>query len=83
MCMNVASMGYIDPNTSQHVFSLLGPILAFATATAGLVAAAAVFLRHRIAVYLRRASWAKRVAVVSGVIGVLAILAVATWRIIR
>jgi hypothetical protein len=80
--MNMAALGYIDPNTSQHVFSLLGPILACATAMGGLAITAVVFVRCRIVSYFRRASWASRVTTVSVVIGGLAIITVVTWWII-
>ncbi len=74
MPMAITILGYIDPNTSQHVFSLLGPILACLATLGGLGVTALVFVRHRIAAYLRRASWTSRIAVVSIVTGVLAIV---------
>ncbi len=82
MCVEIAALGYIDPNTSQHVFSLLGPMLAFLAATGGFAVAGAVFLRHRIVSYFKRASWAKRVATVSIVIGMLVAMSVAICRLI-
>ena len=82
MCMNVSALGYIDPNTSQHVFSLLGPILALLAATGGLAVTVVVFVRHRITTYFRNASWATRVATVSIVTGVLVVASVAICMII-
>lgn len=82
MYMHIAALGYIDPNTSQHVFSLLGPALAFLTATGGLALTAIVFVRHKIASYFRKASWARRVAILSIVVGVLAIITAVTWWVV-
>jgi hypothetical protein len=73
---------YIDPNTSQHVFSLLGPILAFLAAMGGLTVGGLVLVRHRIVSYLKRASWAKRVVTASIVIAVLAVVSVIICRLI-
>ncbi len=81
MCTNTVMAGYIDPNTSQHVFSLLGPALALLAAGGGLFVAAVVFIRHRIASYFKKASWAKRVVTVCIMVGLLAVIAVVTWRI--
>jgi hypothetical protein len=74
--------GYIDPNTSQHVFSLLGPILAFLAATGGLAVAGFVIVRHRIVSYFKKASWATRIAVASIIFGALAIVSVIIYKII-
>lgn len=82
MCMSTILVGYIDPNTSQHVFSLLGPILAFLVAAGGLAVTAVVFVRRQIVSYFRNASWPKRVATVFLVAGVLAIMAAVTWWIL-
>jgi hypothetical protein len=82
MYMHTATLGYIDPNTSQHVFSLLGPALAFLTATGGLALTAIVFVRHKIASYFRRASWTRRVAILCVVVGTLAITAAVIWWIV-
>lgn len=82
MCMESSVWGYIDPNTSQHVFSLLGPILAFLAATGGLAVGGLVLVRHRIVSYFKRASWAKRVVTAFVVIAVLAVVSVIVCRII-
>jgi hypothetical protein len=82
MCLYTIVPGYIDPNTSQHVFSLLGPALAFLAAAGGLAFAAIVFIRHRIVSFFKKASWAKRVATVFLVVGLLTIVAAVVWRII-
>jgi hypothetical protein len=74
--------GYIDPNTSQHVFSLLGPILAFLAVSGGLVVTGFVVVRHRIVSYFKKASWAMRIAVPSIIVGVLAIVLVIVCRLI-
>jgi len=74
--------GYIDPNTSQHVFSLLGPILALLAATGGLAVTGFVLVRHRIASYFKKVSWATRIAVASIIVGVLAIVSVIICRLI-
>ncbi len=79
----VTALGYIDPNTSQHVFSLLGPILACLAAMGGLAVTAVVFVRYQIVSYFRRASWAKRAATAFVVIGALATIATVTWWILR
>jgi len=77
------SPAYIDPNTSQHVFSLLGPMLALLGGVGGFALAAVVFVRHRMTSYLRKASWPRRMAVLSCVTGVLAIMAAMIWWILR
>lgn len=82
MSIETAALGYIDPNTSQHVFSLLGPMLAFLAATGGLALAGAVLVRHRIVSYFKKASWAKRVATVSITIAVLVAVSVVICGII-
>ena len=79
MCLDTIALGYIDPNTSQYVFNLLTPILALLAAAGGLVITAAALVRHRIASYFRHASRTRRVATVCVGIGVLALVAVATW----
>lgn len=79
MCTDILTLGYIDPNTSQHVFSLLGPLLASLAALGGLIVAGLVFVRRGIASYFAGASWMKRAAAVSAVVGVLAILAAGIW----
>lgn len=68
--------GYIDPNTSQHVFSLLGPVLAFLAATGGLAVAGFMVARHRIVSFFKKASWATRIATVFIIVGALAIVSV-------
>ncbi|MCP4613231.1 MAG: hypothetical protein GY845_31455 [Planctomycetes bacterium] len=74
--------GYIDPNTSQHVFSLLGPILAFLAVTGGLAVTGFVFVRHRIVSYFKKASWKTRIATVLIIVGMLAIVSVIVCRLI-
>ena len=83
MWMAVATLGYIDPSTTQHVFSLLGPILACLATMGGLAIAVVVFIRHRIASYFRQASWLKRVVTALVMVGVFAIVVTATWWIFR
>jgi hypothetical protein len=83
MGMDITLLGYIDPNTSQHVFSMLGPLLALLTAAGGVLVTAAALARRRIASCFRNASWAGRVALVSGGIGILGILIVLTWLLLR
>ena len=75
-------LGYIDPNTSQQVFSLFGPILAFLAAAGGLVVTGLVLLRHRIVSFFRRASWAGRLVVLSITAIVLTAVAVVIYRLI-
>jgi hypothetical protein len=79
MWPDIMTPGYIDPNTSQHVFNLLGPILAFLGAAGGLVVAGTVLVRRHISSYYAKASWTKRVATAFGGIGVLAVLAAVVW----
>ncbi|MHC4564202.1 MAG: hypothetical protein ACYTE3_00400 [Planctomycetota bacterium] len=74
--------GYIDPNTSQHVFTLLGPILVFLAATGGLAVTVLVLIRHRIVSYFKKASWAARIATTSITIGALAIVSVIVCKLI-
>lgn len=74
--------GYIDPNTSQHVFSLLGPILAFLAVTGGLAVTGFVVVRHRVVSYFKKAPWVMRIAVLSILVGVLAIVLVIVYRLI-
>ena len=74
--------GYIDPNTSQHVFSLLGPILAFLTATGGMAVAGFVVVRYRIVSFFKKASWKMRIVMVSIIVGVLATVSVMICRLI-
>lgn len=79
----IIGFGYIDPNTSQHVFSLLGPILALLAATGGLVVTGlVVIIRHRIVSYFKKASWATRIATVLIIIGALSIVSVIACSLI-
>lgn len=64
--------GYIDPNTSQHVFSLFGPILACLATAGGLILTGAVLVRHRIVAYVRRVSWSTRLVTLCVVLAVVA-----------
>jgi hypothetical protein len=82
MCAAMTVLGYIDPNTSQHVFSLLAPILACLATLGGLTVTAIVLVRHRITSYFRRASWTKRLLAGSLVIGVVALAVTATLWIL-
>lgn len=82
MCLDTIALGYIDPNTSQYVFNLVAPILALLAAAGGLVVTVAALVRHRLASYFRNASWTRRVATVGLGIGVLALVAVATWLLV-
>lgn len=82
MWPDVFSLGYIDPNTSQHVFSLFGPILAFLGVTGGLIATVIVCVRHRIASYFRKASRVRRVTTLCFAIGAVAIMAAIIWWIL-
>ncbi len=54
---------YIDPNTMQHVFTFLGPILAFFAGAAGVIIAAVFFLRHHLVSWFRKTSGMKLIAV--------------------
>lgn len=54
---------YIDPNTMQHVFTFLGPILAFFAAAAGVIISAVFFLRHHLVSWFRKTSGMKLIAV--------------------
>jgi len=83
MWMGMFALSYIDPNTSQHLFSLLGPILAFLTAAGGMAVAALVFVRHQIASYFRKASWAQRLAVTLALVGGLTIGMFVLWSLLR
>ncbi len=83
MCVQPDLLGYIDPNTSQHVFSLLGPILAFLGALGGVLVSGLVFLRHRIATYFAEASGIKRITTMLVVIGVLAAVCAVAWRLVQ
>lgn len=74
--------GYIDPNTSQHVFSLLGPVLAFLAATGGLAVAGFMVARHRIVSYFKMASWKTWIATVLIIVGALAIVLVIVCRLV-
>ena len=75
-------LGYIDPSTSQQVFSLLGPILAVLATTGGLLVTGLVVVRRRIMTYFKRASWAKRWVTASMVLGVLVVVALLVWRLV-
>jgi uncharacterized membrane protein YcjF (UPF0283 family) len=77
-----ALLGYIDPNISQHVFSLLGPILAVLGTMGGLAVAGFLCVRRRVASYFAKASWARRVATLSVVIGVLAVVSVVVCKLL-
>jgi hypothetical protein len=78
----IATLGYIDPNTSQHVFSLLGPILACLATMSGLAVTAVVLVRHRITSYFQRASRTRKAVTISGVVGLLLILTVTIWLLL-
>jgi hypothetical protein len=54
---------YIDPNTMQHVFTFLGPILAFFTVAAGVIISVVFFLRHHLVSWFRKTSGMKLIAV--------------------
>ena len=82
MCADITLLAYIDPNFSQHVFSLFGPLLALLAATGGLVVTAAVLVRRRIASYFRNASWVRRIVTVSVGVGVLGILTALAWLLL-
>lgn len=83
MCIGNTIYGYIDPNTSQHVFSLFGPILAFLAAIGGLAVTGLVVVRNLIVSYFKKASWARRIVTVSVIVGFLAILSVIVYILIR
>lgn len=54
---------YIDPNTMQHVFTFLGPILAFFVTAAGVIISVVFFLRHHLVNWFRKTSGMKLVIV--------------------
>jgi hypothetical protein len=83
MCVDIAVLGYLDPNTSQHIFSMFGPILACLAALGGLAIASAAFIRHWIVSSFQKASRPKRVAIVAIVIGSLAIASLAIYATLR
>ncbi len=76
-------LGYIDPNTSQHVFSLLGALLTFLATAGGLVVTSVVVVRHRITSCFQRTSWPKRIATISIAVGVLVVVSLLVWRFVR
>ena len=80
--MSIVILGYIDPNTSQHVFSLLGPLLAFLGMAGGVIVTTVVFIRYRIISYFRRASWVERILTVFMAVGVLTGVGAMIWWII-
>ncbi len=82
MCVHNTLLGYIDPNVSQHVFNLLGPILAVLGTMGGLALAGFVFVRRRVVSYFAKASWARRIATLSVVIGVLAVVSVVVCKLL-
>ena len=73
--------GYIDPNTSHHVFSLLGPMLAFLGTVGGLAVGVLLCIRHRIVLYCKTASRAKWAAIVTVALGALAVASVIVCRL--
>ncbi len=82
MCVHNTPFGYIDPNISQHVFSLLGPVLAVLGTMGGLTVAGLVFVRRRVVSYFRKASWPRRIATLSLVLGVMAVVSVVVCRLL-
>ncbi len=82
MYTQIETLAYIDLNTSQHVFSLIGPILTFLSAITGLAVAGFLFVRRRAISYLRNASWTKRIATVPAGIGLLAVVGVIVCRLL-
>jgi hypothetical protein len=54
---------YIDPNTMQHVFTFLSPIVAFFAAVVGVIFSVVFFLRHHLISWLRKTSGIKLVIV--------------------
>ena len=83
MLFDHAILAYIDPNTSQHVFSLFAPIVACLTAMGGLIATGAVLIRHRIVSYFKKASPTKRFVTLSVVVvaltGVAVLICTLIW----
>jgi len=73
--------GYIDPNTSQHVFSLVGPVVTLLAAAGGLVVTGFVVVRHRIASYFQKASAAQKITTASLAIGALAVISVVIYEL--
>jgi hypothetical protein len=73
---------YIDPNTSQHIFSLFGPILALLATVGGLVVSSLVLLRHRIVSCFRGASAAKKTVTVCLALGGLTAGLVIVYRLV-
>jgi hypothetical protein len=82
MCAVAEILGYIDPNTSQHVFSLVGPLLAFLATAAGLALASLVAVRHTVASYFQKASGPKKIATISIALAILAVVSLVVWGLI-
>jgi len=74
--------GYIDPNTSQQVFSLLGPVLTLLATVGGVMVTSLVVVRHRVVSYFRKASWPRRIATVGIALGVCLIVSLLVGRFI-
>jgi hypothetical protein len=65
-------MGYIDPHTTQQVFTLLGPLVALFTTVATLIVTAALFFRCRLLTWFREASCLKLLIFLVVAFGVIA-----------
>ncbi len=74
--------GYIDPNTMQHVFTFLGPILAFFTVTAGVIISVVFFLRHHLVGWFRKTSGIKLVIVSLVFVSIVACAIIVTYKLI-
>lgn len=64
-------ISYVDPHTTHHVFTLLGPLLALLGTMAAMIVTAALFFRCRLIAWFREASRLKLaifLVVVSGLI---------------
>lgn len=80
LCQQVT--GYIDPNTMQHVFTFLGPILALFTAAAGVIISVVFFLRHHLAGWFRKTSVIKLIMVFLVIVSIVACVIIVTYKLI-
>lgn len=76
------TLSYIDPGTMQHVFTFIGPILAFFAIGAGLIVSAFVFLHHRSLAWFKKTSRLKLFLVWLAIVSVLDVVVAIVYKFI-
>ncbi len=75
-------IGYIDPNTMHHVFTVLAPVLAFFAVVASTIISVVYLLRHHLVSWFRNVSGVKLVLLWLALVSVLATIVVVSYKLI-